>query len=105
MDPLQALLIGVVAPGAVALLIVFGLRRVWRREAPMALPAAAGIALAAGFALAFALILGVPDLPPVDVTQVAPWVGLALAPTVVRWPVATIGSCGRPSASRWATAR
>lgn len=80
MDPLQALLIGVVAPGAVALLIVFGLRRVWRREDPMGLPAAAGIALAAGFALAFALILGVPDLPPVDVTQVAPWVGLALAP-------------------------
>lgn len=79
MEPLQALLIGVVAPGALTLLLVVALRRPWAKTA-LPLPGAAALGIAAGFALGFALILGWPGLPPVDVTQVAPWVVLALAP-------------------------
>lgn len=76
MDPIQALLDGVLAPAILAGVIVLVLRRPWRAEASS--PAAAGLAIAAAFALAFALILGWPAFLPVDVTQAVPYVAVAL---------------------------
>lgn len=91
MNPLELLLIGVVAPGALALALMVALTRPWRAEGA-AVPGAAAIALAAGYALGFALILGWPALPPLDVTHASPWAALALA------PVAFVGG---ERASRW----
>ena len=79
MDPVQALLIGVLAPGAAAAALVLVLRR-RTGGADLAPPWAAALALATAYALAFALILGWPSLPPVDVTQLSPWLGLFAAP-------------------------
>ena len=87
MDPIQMLFIGVVAPGALALGVVAlvlvaraRLQRVSVRDLAARPSPAAGVALATGYALAFALILGWPALPPVDVTPVGPWVALAAVP-------------------------
>ncbi len=67
MDPMQAILFGVVIPGAIALALVAALR------------GAPGVGLAAGYGAAFALLLGWPGLLPVDVTQVSPWVAVVAA--------------------------
>lgn len=87
MDPIQMLLIGVIAPGALALgvvaLVLFTqarFRGVSLREQAARPSPATGAALAAGYGLAFALILGWPALLPVDVTQVGPWLALAAVP-------------------------
>ncbi len=76
MDPIQALLDGVLWPAVLAGVIALVLRRLWRAEPSW--PAAAGVAIAAAFALAFTLILGWPAFLPVDVTQVVPYVAVAL---------------------------
>lgn len=83
MDPVQAGLIGVVAPGAAAAALILLLRRPWAATA--AAPWAAGGALALAYAVAFALILGWPALPPIDMTHATPWlvvpaVGVAILP-------------------------
>jgi len=73
---------GVLA-GAIVLLALVVAARVhgggWR-EALSAPSVTSGLALAAGYGLAFANILGWPPLLPVDVTQVGPWVGLLAVP-------------------------
>ena len=76
MDPIQALLDGVLWPAVLAGVIALVLRRLWRAEPSW--PAAAGVAIAAAFALAFTLILGWPAFLPVDVTQVVPYVAVVL---------------------------
>ena len=84
MDPIRIALTGVLAPGAVALLVVVVLALVAKKPAAtwreLEAPKWAGLALAVGFGLGFAFTLGWPALPPVDVTQVAPWVALFAAP-------------------------
>ncbi len=84
MDPIRIALTGVVAPGALALVLVVVAALVakkpgttWRQ---LEAPKWAGLALAAGFGLGFSFTLGWPALPPVDVTQVAPWMALFAAP-------------------------
>ena len=79
MDPVRALLNGVLAPALVAGLLVLVLRRGWRTAAPAPAPWATGLALAAGYGVAFALVLGWPALPPVDVTHATPWLALVAA--------------------------
>jgi len=83
MDPVQAGLIGVVAPSVAAAALILLLRRPW--GAANAAPWVAGLALAVAYGVAFALILGWPSLPPVDMTHATPWlaipaVGVAILP-------------------------
>lgn len=105
MDPIGLALNGVVLPGALALGIVgvFAAtggrgegspRRTWRE---LAAPRWAGLAVAAAFSLGFALTLGWPALPPVDVTQVGPWAALAAVPLAWlpgRWRALATGVIG-----------
>lgn len=80
MDPLHALLIGAVAPGAVAAIVVIALRRPWGVErSDLPAPWAAALGAALGFGLAFALILAWPSFPPHDATHGTPWFALAAA--------------------------
>jgi|GEM_PF-3024367 len=84
MDPVQALLIGVLAPAFAAIALVLLLRRPWAAR-PAAAPWATALALAASYGVAFALILGWPQLPPVDMTHATPWliifaVGVSILP-------------------------
>jgi len=78
MDPILALAFGVVVPALVALALVVVLRRPFARtarggETDLPAPWAAGFGLAAAYGIGVGLLLGWPDLPPVDVTLVAPW--------------------------------
>jgi hypothetical protein len=78
MDPILALAFGVVVPALVALAFVVVLRRPFARtarggETDLPAPWAAGFGLAAAYGIGVGLLLGWPDLPPVDVTLVAPW--------------------------------
>lgn len=78
MNPLDALLHGVVLPGALAAALYLVLSRT-----PRLARAATTAALGGAYVLGFALLLGLPELVPVDVTQVSPWVGLALVPAAL----------------------
>lgn len=80
MDPILALAYGVLLPALVALVLVVILRRPFARrgDEPPA-PWAAGFGLAAAYGVGVGLLLGWPALPPVDVTLVAPWAGVAAA--------------------------
>ncbi|TNF28648.1 MAG: hypothetical protein EP329_17460 [Deltaproteobacteria bacterium] len=83
MDPVQAGLIGVVAPSVAATALILLLRRPW--GSANAAPWATGLALAVAYGVAFALILGWPSLPPIDMTHATPWlvipaVGIAFLP-------------------------
>lgn len=101
MDPIQVALTGVLAPAVLAgvVLVVAALffRRTGAGLKDLEAPRWAGIALAAGFGLGFALTLDWPALPPVDVTQVGPWAAVFAAPLGFlsgRWRGAATGALG-----------
>jgi len=75
MNPLDALLIGVLAPSAAASAIALGAGR----------HGAAGLGLGAGVLLVFIVLLGWPGLPPVDATHWAPLWAVA-AGALGLWP-------------------
>lgn len=96
MDPMRALLLGVVAPGALALIVALALGG-WRRDASSRFGATAAVALAAAYVLTWALVLGLPELVPVDATQASPW--FALLAGALAWPLSKVPRIGRVLAS------
>lgn len=101
MDPIKVALTGVLAPavlaGVVLLVAAFFGRRAGSGLKDLEAPRWAGVALAAGFGLGFALTLEWPALPPVDVTQVGPWAAVFAAPLGFlpgRWRAVATGALG-----------
>jgi len=88
MDPIRALLLGVVAPAVLALVLALVLGG-WRRAEPSRFSATAAVALAASYVLGWALILGLPKLMPVDVTQATPW--FVVLGALLAWPLGKLG--------------
>ncbi|PKN56676.1 MAG: hypothetical protein CVU56_14970 [Deltaproteobacteria bacterium HGW-Deltaproteobacteria-14] len=79
MDPVRALIDGVLAPVLVAAVVVLAIRRPWRSGRADTRGWGVGIALAAAYGIGFALVLGWPALPPVDVTHATPWLAIVAA--------------------------
>lgn len=101
MDPIKVALTGVLAPAVLAGVVLLVAALVGRRAGSglkdLEAPRWAGVALAAGFGLGFALTLEWPALPPVDVTQVGPWAAVFAAPLGFlpgRWRAVATGALG-----------